>query len=295
MTYIGNLFHYILSICFKDDFDFDKEFNNYIDNTEFTKKEEFFINKLKQDLIFTINTIKKQDLNTSLNNALYEQKIYVNMDGNVKVTFMGIIDKLKYETFDNKTIVAIIDYKTGNPNINLNNVIYGLDMQLPIYLYLSKNSSLENVEVAGFYLQKIIHNKVNYEENKTLDEIKEKEYKLEGYSNSNEEILSKLDKNYNDSNMIKGMKTSSKGFYAYSKILNKEELEKLYNLTEEKIEETKDNIIEAKFDINPKKVGFNLLGCEYCKFNDICYKKEDDIISLEEKNYKEFLGGDNNA
>lgn len=299
MTYIGNLFHYILSICFKENFNFDEEFNNYIKNTNtsliFTNKEKFFINKLKKDLIFTIETIKKQDLNTSLNKSLYEQKIYVNMDGNVKVTFMGIIDKLKYETFDNKTIVAIIDYKTGNPNINLNNMIYGLDMQLPIYLYLSRNSELENVEVAGFYLQKIIHNKVNYEENKTLDELKEKEYRLEGYSNSDENVLSKFDKNYNDNSMIKGMKTSSKGFYAYSKVLNKNQLDKIYLLTKEKIEETKDNIIEANFDINPKKVGFNLLGCEYCKFNDICYKKEENIVSLEEKNYKEFLGGDIDA
>ncbi|UKI57119.1 MAG: hypothetical protein L6V81_06945 [Clostridium sp.] len=38
-----------------------------------------------------------------------------------------------------KKIVVIIDYKTGNPILNINNSLYGLDMQLPVYIYLIKN------------------------------------------------------------------------------------------------------------------------------------------------------------
>ena len=195
----------------------------------------------------------------------------------------------------NKNIVSIIDYKTGSPDIDINNTIYGIGMQLPIYLYLAKHSNLENIEIAGFYLQKIIHNKLRYQEDKDYKSELEKLYRLEGYSNDNIDILSKFDKNYSDSYMIKGMKTSSKGFYAYTKVLNEKQIDNLINIVEEKIDEASSNIINSNFDINPKKIGLNMVGCEFCKFKDICYKKEEDIVNLKEQNYKDFLGGEDNA
>lgn len=295
MTYIGNLFHYILSKSFLENFDFETEFNNYISDKEFTSKEAFFINKLKNDLLFTIDTIKNQDESSLLDQALYEQKIFINKDQNVKITFMGIIDKLKYKRENNNTIVAIVDYKTGNPNINLNNAIYGLEMQLPIYLYLAKNSKLQNVTIGGFYLQKIVHSKLPYQMNKDNKVELEKLYRLEGYSNSDEGILKYVDKNYSDSQMIKGMKTSSKGFFSYTKVLDHNQIDELIKLVNQKIDEATKNILKADFSINPKKIGQNLLGCEFCKFKDICYKKEEDIINLKEQKYQDFLGGDINA
>jgi len=295
MTYIGNLFHYILSVAFKDGFDFEYEFNNYIENKEFTNKEKFFIKKLKNDLLNIIEIIKKQDNYSSLTNCLYEQKIYVNKNRDIKVTFMGIIDKLKYDCFDNKTIVAVIDYKTGSPSIDLNDMYYGISMQLPIYLYLSNNMTLDNVTVAGFYLQKIIHNKINYQEGKDYDNEVEKLYKLEGYSNSDLDIISKFDKSYSDSEVIKGLKESSKGFYAYSKLLDNEQINNIVNLVDDKIDSAIDDILSCKFGINPKRIDNVLKGCEYCCFKDICYRKEEDIINLKQVSYKEFLGGDIDA
>ena len=293
MTYIGNLFHHVLANAFNDGFDFDNCFNSYIKDKTFTNKEKFFIDKLKEDLLFTINVIKKQDESTLLSNALYEQKITINKDNNI--SFTGIIDKLKYEFIDNKNIVSIIDYKTGSPDIDINNTIYGIGMQLPIYLYLAKHSNLDNTEIAGFYLQKIIHNKLKYQENKDYISELEKLYRLEGYSNDDIDILSKFDKNYNDSYMIKGMKTSSKGFYAYTKVLNEEQIDNLINIVENNIDSASNNIINSNFDINPKKIGLNMMGCEFCKFKDICYMKEEDIVNLKEQNYKEFLGGEIDA
>jgi len=294
MTYIGNLFHYILSKAFIDNFDFELEFNNYIKDKEFNNKEQFFLNKLKSDLIFTIDTIKKQENYTDLTNSLYEQKIYIKKDKNIKVTFMGIIDKLKYKQYEDNTVVAIIDYKTGNPDIDLNNLNYGVSMQLPIYLYLASNSSLKNVTVAGFYLQKVIHSKLNYQEKNYNDEL-EKLYRLEGYSNSDTDILSKFDKGYTDSNVIKAMKTSSKGFYHYAKVLDNDQINKIINTVDKKIDDAINDILNVRFDINPKRIGLNLKGCEYCKFKDICYMKEENIVNLKEMNYQEFLKGDEDA
>lgn len=295
MTYIGNLFHYILSIAFNDNFDFEKEFNMYVSKKELSSKEKFFINKLKEDLLFTIDTINNHNSNSNYDKSLYEQKIYVNKDRNIKVSFMGIIDKINYKEEGSKTLLAIIDYKTGNTSANLNNTIYGLDLQLPVYLYLAKNHEFKDVEIAGFYLQKVVHNKLNYQEKKDYIEEIEKLYRLDGYSNSNESILGAFDKTYMDSTMIKGMKVSSKGFYNYAKTLSSEEIDSLVSLVDNKIDEAIDNILDTKFDINPKQVGLDLVGCEYCKYSDICFKREEDIVRLKEQKYEDFLGCDKDA
>ena len=45
---------------------------------------------------------------------------------------------------DFNNIVSIIDYKTGNPDLNLNHIIYGLDLQLPVYIYLARKKFKSN-------------------------------------------------------------------------------------------------------------------------------------------------------
>ena len=280
-TIIGSLFHHVLENSLKNNDDYKKYWDEYISNLTLTNKEKFFIDNLEETCKFTVEVVKKQLDYISLDKTKYEEKIYINK--NTKITFMGIIDKLMYKEEDNQTVVALIDYKTGNANIDLNKTIYGLNMQLPIYLYLSQNSSLKNVKIAGFYLQNII--------NKENDE---NSLKLNGYSTSNKEILEKFDNSYENSNMIKSMRTKTDGeFYSYSKTLNEIEMNNLIKLVDQKIEEAANNILEAKFDINPKKIEGINIGCEFCTFKDICFKKEQDSVYLKEQDYKEFLGGEN--
>ncbi len=298
MTILGNLFHEVLSKAFVEEFDLDKEYNIFLEKQtyEFSNKELYFIKKAKEDLKFVIETIKKQYQYTSLNKAMYEEKVCVDKSGTVKVTFNGIIDKVLYEEKGNNTIVCIIDYKTGNPDININNAIYGLGLQLPVYLYLSKNmEKISNVEIAGFYLQKILNKEIVKDYKHTYTSLLEDGLKLQGYSNDNIEILRELDDSYDNSNMIKSLKTTKTGFYSYSKVINNEQIDSLINLVDKKIEEARDNILDVSFDINPKKIGKENIGCKYCNFNDICYMEQKDIVELKEYKNAEFLGGETDA
>ncbi|MBQ9023765.1 MAG: PD-(D/E)XK nuclease family protein [Bacilli bacterium] len=285
---IGNIFHLILSKCFNDNFDFEKEWNDSIKEIDFSVSDKFFLKKLKEELMFIIETIKLQNKFSSIKEGLYENKIYINKEGNIKLTFMGIIDKLLYKKENGKTYLVIIDYKTGSPHTNLNNTIYGIDMQLPVYLYLA-NKKIKGAEVIGFYLQKILNNEIIKEKGKTYEKQKKDNLKLQGYSINDEELLSKFDSTYKDSEIIKSMKVGNNGFYAYSKTITKDQIKKLIEITEKNIDKAFNDIQDCKFDINPKRIGKNLVGCEYCKYKDICYMKEENIINLDEYKMLEFL------
>ena len=279
-TTIGNLFHTVLEKSLRENTDYKIHWDEEVKKLNLSNKEKFFINNLENTCKFTLETIKKQNEYSSLTNTKYEEKIEINKDN---LTFKGFIDKLLYKENEDETIVSVIDYKTGSTNIDLNKTYYGLSMQLPTYLYLANNSNLQNIKIAGFYLQNII--------NKELDEST---LKLNGYSTNNKEILKQFDNSYEASNVIKSMRTKSDGeFYSYAKTLNDKEMNNLIKLVEEKINEAYTNILNSNFDINPKQIGFDNIGCEFCKFKDICFKTEKDLIRLKEMDYKEFLGEEN--
>jgi hypothetical protein len=296
MTTLGSLFHFILSEAFnKDDFDLDNEYEKYIDSCgkSFSIKERFFLDKLKGELHFIIDTIKKQMEFCDLKNQMYEEKIYVDKSDGMKITFMGIVDKIVYDNIDDKCIVSIIDYKTGNPQININNTIYGIEMQLPIYLYLVKNSEkFKDVYVAGFYLQKVLNNEILRDYKHTYEELKMSNLRLQGYSNEEVNILDKFDSGFENSRVVRGLKTTSKGFANYSKVIDNDKIDKLVSIVDSKIDDATKDIREAKFDINPKRIGKINYGCEFCKFKDICFMTENDIVNLKEYKKLEFLGGE---
>ena len=291
---IGNLFHYLLSICINDNFNLDSEWDKYLSQYELSNKEKILLIKLKKELSFIISFVKKLHHDTGLTKHMLEQKISIDKSiNNIDVRFTGIIDKLMYKD----DLVALIDYKTGNPDININNVIYGIDMQLPIYWYLVVNSTLiKEPKFVGMYLQKILSPEQKINEEKTLEEQKENNLKLVGYSSSDMSRLEIFDPTYEDSIYIKSMKLTKDGrFNGYTKIINDEELNHLVDIIDNKINENRDNILKGEFNINPKQIGDELVGCEYCKYRDICFRKNEDIVSL--KKYKDlsYLGGEEDA
>ena len=279
---IGNICHYVLSNIDNEDFDTYKYFDNYLINErEFSEREKFFISIIREEMPFIVETIKKQLTYTTFDKKMYEEKVYVNLDKNIKVTFMGVIDKVLYKEEEGKTLLAVIDYKTGSTDIKLENKEYGIGLQLPIYLYLSSKMKIKNVKIVGFFLQKLLSN--NLDNTKDYITAKENTLKLEGYSIDNESILSKFDTTYNNSKLIKSMKTSNNGFYSYSKVLKEEEIEDLIKETESLIDNSINQILEANFKIDPKIINGENISCSFCEYKDICYRKEKDIIYINKR------------
>ncbi len=291
---LGTIIHHILELGIDKEIDISMEVDKFISenyqNRIFSKKDTFFIEKAKQNLLFILSTIKKQMQFCKLNGIKKEEKVYISKDNVVKITFGGVIDKLLYREDADKTIVAVIDYKTGkNVDIDFGYMEYGIGLQLPIYLLLADNMNFKNVKFAGIYLQKVMPEI----EKKDIKHSKEDKLKLEGYSNSNPDILKEFDITYQDSAFIKGLKTKTDGsFNARAKVLSDSEFESLKNLANREFEKCCNNVSNAKFDISPirKEEDSFITACKYCNFKDICFRTNDDI-----KNIKKSLGGENNG
>ena len=205
---IGSMVHYVMEKSLSDNcFDTDKYVLEFLeDKKKLNKKEMFFLEKYKLCINELIEQVILEREYCSFDTAMYEKKIDVDYGNNIK--FTGVIDKILYKEINNKTYVALVDYKTGNDDISLKYLNYGLNMQLPIYLYLCNYLNLRNVVYSGFYLQRF--------------NITDKDYRLYGYSNSDREILSLMDNGYDNSKIIKSMKTLKDGsFSKYTKVLDR--------------------------------------------------------------------------
>ena len=274
-TSIGSMIHYILEKCLSNnDYDPEKYANEYLKDKVFTKKENFFLQKYQEAIKDLLQEIILEKEYSLFNEAMYEKRIDIDFGNNVH--FIGIIDKVLYYIDDDRTYVALIDYKTGMDDISLKYLKYGLNIQLPIYLYLSTKLPFNNPKYTGFYLQKF--------------NITDKDYRLVGYSNSNPDTLKIIDNNYTNSKIIKSLKVNNDGSFAKSsKVLSDSEIEEIKKEVKIQIDKVIDNIKNNNFDINPKNSEGKNIGCEFCKFKDICFATKDDEVIIE----PDTAGGDN--
>ena len=274
---IGVYCHRVLELCYKhDDYDFIKNIaiNELLRDKELSHKERFFIDSMDTILSSVIEFNKEHEKN--INDVKNEFKIEIKYD-NDKLVFKGFVDKVLIENGES-TYITIVDYKTGGDVPSLDNIEYGFNLQLPIYLFMIKKSNeFKNPIITGFYLQKI--GPKDYPN-----------FKLYGFTNSDLNVIKHIDDFNDTSSYIRGLRKKKDGsLYSSCKVISDSEMDKLSLLVEEIMLNVYSNIREGKFEINPKVDGKDNLGCAYCKFKDVCFVDENDKVKIK---HSSFLKGE---
>lgn len=279
---LGNIYHDVLEKSTKGCIDVKDEVYKYLtdNNISLNNSNKFFVNRAIDNIKYLLDVIDEQNKFSKLDKIETEKYVKVKIKDNIN--FIGFIDKIVYNIFNDTIIASIIDYKTYIKKPSLKYIDYGIGLQLPVYMYLA-SKSYKNIKFAGFYLQNITL------DNKS-DEEKKKSLKLIGFTNTAKDILEKFDYNYMDSTVIDGIKINKDGSFSSNSMkhmLSDEDILDIIEKTREKIDETINNILDAKFDINPKFDKENI-GCEFCKFNDICFRRDSDFVNITPSTDDEF-------
>lgn len=293
-AFIGSMYHKILQLYKKTNFNFEEEYRAYLETRTLSLKEKLLLIRIKKDLISLIKQLQQQELLTGFNEALYEKKIDIDLDKPVSVVFTGTIDKIMYYKKVEDTYFSLVDYKTGFIDTHIEPMKYGLHMQLPVYLYLIHYSKVfANPIFTGIFYQNILFNYPTWSPKKTKDEIYKENLMLQGYTTDDTSILARFDSTFEKSEYIKSMSyTEEKGFGTYAKTISNDLLYDLITYTKDHISQKSDDILAAKFDINPKVYAGKNIACEFCQFKDLCFMKEKDQLYLEKVDDLSFLGGD---
>lgn len=288
---IGNLFHKVLEKYYQENKDILDIIKEVLNKENKNAKEKFYYQKYEKLLLELINIMNEQLENTSYKATFFEKWFSINKDNDLNIKVVGKIDKIMTFNDNDNTYVLVIDYKTGLLHADFNKAIYGMDMQLLLYLYLIKNTNvIKNPIFTGMYLEPILSNVLKQTDGKTYKELLKNEYKWVGYTIDNIKRVSEIDKNYEINSFIKGLRVKSDNtFYVTSKVIDEIKLDKLIEIVENNIDNVITSIKKCDFAINPKKLGGSNVSCTYCPYKDICFMTNNDIINLKEYKKLEFL------
>lgn len=237
---------------------------------EIKDKLKFYLNKFSEELKLIVEIIMDFMDHSSFEVLGLEQKLEKQLDDYTVV--VGLIDKiLKYQEY-----YLVIDYKTNPVHPNWYALDVGLDLQLPLYLYLIKAND-PNAKIAGSYLQSVFRTSLLKYEDKPLSKVMLEQLKYVGYTLQDRDVILAIDTNaLNGSGSLPKQIVSNKGFYKnfLKKSFTQTQFDAIILHVEKLIFEANKKIRKGLFPILPLTDEKNESVCRYCRLKDLCYRNE---------------------
>ncbi len=246
-----------------------------------SKKYIILTRKLKRVVLesieYIVYTLKNSDFKIlghelEFSNTGKYNPIILEIENGKKVEIVGKIDRVDIGKLGENNYVRIIDYKSSVKNIDLNQVVAGLQIQLVTYLDAISNA--ENLIQSGILYMPLIDNIIKSENNLTEEEIESKirkNFKMQGIILSDISVVkmmdNKLQTGYSD---IIPAYINKDGLLSESNnTLKKEEFDLIQNKVKKVIKEISKEILKGKIDIKPYNYK-GKTGCDYCEYKTIC-------------------------
>ncbi|MDF2946281.1 MAG: helicase-exonuclease AddAB subunit AddB [Bacillales bacterium] len=174
-----------------------------------SNKYKYVTKRLEKVLMKVAEVIREHSLRSEFKPYAMEEpfgagkripEISLSLEHNFDMSLRGRIDRIDIAQVNDKKYLRILDYKSSNKKLDLNEVYYGLALQLVTYLDLvvdnSKSWLGESAEAAGVLyfpmINPVLSMKNEADEAKIKDDIFKK-FKMRGLLLSNEEVLKLMD------------------------------------------------------------------------------------------------------
>lgn len=196
-----------------------------------------------------------------------------------KVHLEGKIDRVDVKQLEGGEYARVVDYKTGNNSLQLEDVYFGLRLQL--FLYLDAVLTMRGAKPAGVFYQKLGDASVQLEgervSEKTADK-RNKKLKLSGYILEEEDVIHAmcLEPEWMDQVLPLTPKRSKgtpiTGQYtdaSRASMLTEEQFDLLRRHTRRKLTQLAQGIADGKADVSPAKTK-GIEACKYCRYRSVC-------------------------
>ena len=191
-----------------------------------------------------------------------------------KVVVTGKIDRADVAKTADGNYVRIIDYKSSVKDVDLNQVVGGIQIQL--LTYLDELAEQKGFESAGILYFNLLDTIVKANRNLSDEEIKKqlnKKFRMKGLVIADLNIIKMMDSRVTPSSYSESLPVyfDKEGNISKSKssVLEKDKFDKLQKYTKHLIGEISKEIFSGKIDIKPFYLN-KKTPCEYCEYKAIC-------------------------
>ncbi len=198
--------------------------------------------------------------------------ITLEVDGR-KVEITGKIDRADTAQIGNNQYVRIIDYKSSSKDLDINQVMFGLQIQL--ITYLDALCEQTDFDPSGILYMGLIDNIVKNAKNLSDEEIENKirsNFKMKGLILADISVIRIMDKKLQTGlSDIIPVYISKDGQISEKKssVISKKDFNELQLQVKDIIKQISYEILKGKIDIKPYNYK-KKTGCDYCKYKTIC-------------------------
>lgn len=250
------------------------------------KKYQYFSDRFKKTITKAVSVISEQMRSGEFEIFKNEfdfgdfkdsNAIKLELPSKETVFLQGRVDRIDTVNLDGQTYIRIVDYKSGSKNFDLNELYYGLQIQLLVYLdAILKNSKyiLDEQCVPGAILyfkidDPIIKSKKALGEDEIRDEVLKK-LKLNGLLLKDAKLVRAMDKNMETYSLIIPATFKKDGdFSSNSSVVTEEQFELLRKYVNDKMVEICEEMLSGEVKIEPCKSS-KVTYCDYCDYSAIC-------------------------
>lgn len=197
----------------------------------------------------------------------------VTADGH-PVIIQGIADRVDVMRREDEEWVRVVDYKTGGKKFSVGNLIYGLDMQMLLYLFAvtGENAKLSSAKPAGvLYLPAGIP-ECTSERGSTggAEKAIAEQYRMNGLFIDKPDIIRSMDKSLSGMFITPKLLKSGDRFDSRSgDFLSESQMKQLRRYTSHKVIETAESIYSGDAAVSPLCVS-GRDACAFCSYSGIC-------------------------
>ncbi|QBK25404.1 helicase-exonuclease AddAB subunit AddB [Ureibacillus thermophilus] len=216
----------------------------------------------------------------------------IPLKGGRRMKLRGRIDRIDHAKVGEKSYLRVIDYKSSGRDLDLNEVYYGISLQLLTYLDVAVENSfilLKESALPAGVLYVHVQNpllKVEKELNDLeFEEERLKMFKMKGLLAEDQEAVIAMDERLEEdgkSIIIPASFTKKQEFAKTSKVVPPDAMQDLRKFVRRKHQEAGESILSGDTSIRPFKLK-DKTACDYCQFKSVCQfdPAEDAYLRLE--------------
>ncbi len=200
--------------------------------------------------------------------------IYMDLEDGRSVEITGKIDRVDLAKTDKNDFIRIIDYKSSVKDIDLNQVVSGIQIQL--LTYMDAITEKDSVDPAGILYFNLIDSIIKSDKNLSDEEIKsqiKKKFKMKGLIIADIEIVKMMDQKIENGKYSEYLPIylDKEGNISKSRssVMEKEKFEKLQKYIKKLIKDISKEILKGKIDIKPYYLN-KKKPCDFCEYRSIC-------------------------
>ena len=226
-------------------------------------------------------------------------------DGGV-LKLKGSVDRVDVKENGDETFLRVVDYKSGGKKFDLNEVFYGLNMQMLIYLFaIWKNGfrNYKNITPAGILYMPVNAPFAKIERDEGDDVIasqKQKAAKMNGMVLDDSRVIYSMDSRLAGDIVPAGVKKDGTNS---GTLISLKQMGLLLNRVEKVLSDMATALHEGKIPVRPAVAESTTSPyhdvCKYCDYKDVCGFDEDtpvnDIPKLKHDESLAGLGGEHDA